>query len=31
LKPRGDYRGSVAYRKEMAMVLTRRAMREVME
>ncbi len=29
LSPRGDYRGSVEYRKEMAVVLTRRAVREL--
>lgn len=29
LQPRGDFRGSVAYRKEMAVVLTRRALKEV--
>ena len=30
LSPRGDYRGSVEYRKEMAIVLTRRVVRELM-
>ena len=29
LSPRGDFRGSVAYRKEMAVVLTRRAIKEL--
>lgn len=29
LSPRGDYRGSVVYRKEMAVVLTRRAVKEL--
>ncbi len=29
LSPRGDYRGSAAYRREMAVVLTRRALREL--
>jgi probable selenate reductase FAD-binding subunit len=29
LSPRGDYRGSVEYRREMAVVLTRRAVREL--
>ncbi len=29
LAPRGDYRGSIEYRKEMAAVLTRRAVREL--
>ncbi len=29
LSPRGDYRGSVEYRKEMAVVLTKRAIREM--
>ena len=30
LQPRGDYRGSAEYRKEMASVLTRRAMKELL-
>ena len=29
LTPRGDFRGSVEYRKEMAVVLTRRALKEL--
>jgi len=31
LQPRGDYRGSVAYRKEMAVVLTRRAIKAIIQ
>ncbi len=31
LSPRGDYRGSVEYRKEMAVVLTKRAIKELLE
>jgi CO/xanthine dehydrogenase FAD-binding subunit len=29
LSPRSDFRGSVEYRKEMAVVLTRRAVKEL--
>jgi CO/xanthine dehydrogenase FAD-binding subunit len=31
LSPRGDYRGSVEYRKEMAVVLTRRSVKELVK